>query len=266
MNRDHDVASATRVIDEVSHLTGLRSFNIDLIFGRPSQTTSAWIAELHEVFLRFPKVPHVSLYELTVEKGTPLYKEVRQGRVSLPTEEERATMYQETVQFLASLGLTRYEVSNFSREEKHRGRHNTCYWLGGQFLGVGPGAHGRYFLDGIRHASIQAPAPQQWMSAVERSGHGTRILKPQGTYDVVSERLVTSLRTIWGFKAKDDTNISLRDLVHDEGACASFVKDGLLHVTDERLSLSDEGLMLADYISPFLLSRLKDQLEERRIY
>ena len=159
-------------------------------------------------------------------------------------------------------------MSNFSREEHHRGRHNTCYWLGGQFLGVGPGAHGRYFLGGVRHASVQTPVPQHWMSAVERHGHGTRILKPQDTYDVVSERLVTSLRTVWGFKVEEDEtpSFSLKKLVQDE--CAGFVDDGLLCVSDgdKRLSLSEDGLMLAVYITPFLLSRLKDQLDERRIY
>ena len=86
---------------------------------------------------KYPTLPHVSLYELTVERGTPLEKDVRKGRIIMPSEETRACLYEDTVEVLKEYGFQRYEVSNFSKGEEHRGRHNSRYWQGGNYLGLG---------------------------------------------------------------------------------------------------------------------------------
>ena len=126
MNRDHDAASAIRLIDQVSRLD-LRSISIDLIFGRPDQSPESWEDELTSLFSLFPFIPHVSLYELTVEKGTALDKDVRRGKVNMPSEELRASLYQLTRKVLFKHGLSRYEISNFAKSENHRGQHNSRY-------------------------------------------------------------------------------------------------------------------------------------------
>ena len=100
---------------------------------RPKQ----WRDELHYVFNQFPSIPHTSLYELTVEKGTPLEKDVRKGLIEMPSEEMKSNLYEDTVDILKNHGFQRYEISNFSRAEEHRGRHNSRYWQGGNFLGLG---------------------------------------------------------------------------------------------------------------------------------
>ena len=79
----------------------------------------------------------MSLYELTVEKGTPLERDVKNGRIIMPTEELKANLYEDTVDILKAHGFQRYEVSNFCKGEEHRGRHNSNYWKGGNFLGLG---------------------------------------------------------------------------------------------------------------------------------
>ena len=123
MNRDHDMTSAFRILETMPSLD-LRSFSVDLIFCRPQQTSSEWRRELKGFFRQFPDLPHVSLYELTVEKGTPLDKQARRGELDLPTEAERADLYEATVEILAEHGLHRYEISNFSRTSHDRGQHN----------------------------------------------------------------------------------------------------------------------------------------------
>ena len=96
-----------------------------------------WTAELSSVFHRFPTIPHLSLYELTVEKGTPLENDVKKGLIEMPSEDLKSNLYEDTVEILKTHGFQRYEISNFSKGEEHRGRHNSHYWKGGNFLGLG---------------------------------------------------------------------------------------------------------------------------------
>ena len=136
-----------------------------------------------------------------------------------------------------------FEIPNFN---------TYLFWL------VGPGAHGRYHIDGIRHATVQRPWPQQWMKEVEQNGHGTAKCEKQNDYDVLAELVATTLRTIWGFEASW-VNVDLRSLICDDAALTSFLEDGQLVVDENGLRLSDRGLLMADYIIPFVLSSLERQ-------
>ena len=106
-----------------------------MILARPEQTVDNWKEELQQVFQKFPWIPHVSLYELTVEKGTQLWKDVKNGLINVPNEDEKAELYSLTIEELAKYGCHRYEISNFAQSEKHQGKHNSNYWLGGNYLG-----------------------------------------------------------------------------------------------------------------------------------
>mgnify|MGYP001163026084 FL=1 len=106
-----------------------------MIFARPEQTVDNWKEELQQVFQKFPWIPHVSLYELTVEKGTQLWKDVKNGLIKVPNEDEKAELYSLTIEELAKHGCHRYEISNFAQSDKHQGTHNSNYWLGGNYLG-----------------------------------------------------------------------------------------------------------------------------------
>jgi len=266
MNRDHDVETAQKFLEYISCdlQPRLRSFTIDLMFGRPNQRQKQWTDELRSALQKYPTLPHVSLYELTVERGTPLEKDVRKGRIILPSEETRACLYEDTVEVLKEYGFQRYEISNFSKGEEHRGRHNSRYWQGGNYLGLGPGAHGRYHINGIRHATIQRPSPQQWMKEVEQKGHGTAKREKQTNFDVLTELIATSLRTIWGLESHAWTSLvgqpSLHSLICDNDILASFKEDGQLLVDENGIRLSERGLLMADYITPYVLSSLKRQL------
>lgn len=158
MNRDHDVASATQILDLVGRLK-LSSFSIDLMFARPNQGLTAWMTELEFVQSRFPSLPHISLYELTVEKSTPLQADVKSKRIQLPSEQEKADLYLATLEGLAKAGYECYEVSNFAIKNEHRGLHNCRYWQGGSFIGLGPGAHGRYMIEGTAKKILFSTSP-----------------------------------------------------------------------------------------------------------
>lgn len=129
---------------------------------------------------------------------------------------------------------------------------------------LGPGAHGRYHINGIRHATIQRPSPQQWMKEVEQKGHGTAKREKQTNFDVLTELIATSLRTIWGLESHAWTSLvgqpSLHSLICDNDILASFKEDGQLLVDENGIRLSERGLLMADYIIPFVLSSLKRQL------
>ena len=166
--------------------------SLDLMFGRPSQTPASWAAELKQVVEL--GVRHVSIYELTVKKGTPLARSVQQGTVSLPNEDTLHELYEFARVYLASHGLAQYEVSNFARPGAES-RHNRAYWLGDDYLGIGPGAHARFTMPrlGIRVQRVQIPSANEWMKQVERKGHGTRTHSVLDVAGRLPETLVSAL-------------------------------------------------------------------------
>ena len=139
LNRNHNVVQIWKSLEE-SHKVFPRSTSADLIFGRPWQSSDNFLSELRQ--LSSAGLAHVSLYQLTVERGTRLHRQVASGRVQLPGEEEMADMYSGALATLAAAGLARYEVSNFSVAGAEC-LHNLGYWSGRQYLGLGPGAHSR---------------------------------------------------------------------------------------------------------------------------
>nr|XP_054773798.1 radical S-adenosyl methionine domain-containing protein 1, mitochondrial-like [Lytechinus pictus] len=141
LGREHTVDQSLTCIQEARTLFPDR-LSIDIIFGRPSQTLNSWKAELDHIL----KVcdSHISLYQLTLEPGTLLYKLDQQGVLPMPDADVMADMYENAVERLAISGFRRYEVSNFARDVEAESTHNKAYWEGKQYIGVGPGAHGRF--------------------------------------------------------------------------------------------------------------------------
>ncbi len=283
MNRDHDVTKAISSLEAASDALAsglLKSFSADLIFGRPNQTLSNWEKELDRLLEVFPGLPHVALYDLMVERGTPLWKEVNQhgSQINMPSEELRSEMYEMAVEKLASHGLVQYEVSNFAKSPAHQCQHNLWYWSGGDYLGVGPGAHGRYLLADInevnktgRFATVQAPLPKTWMESVEKSGHGTVKETQQSVADVLGEVIVLSLRKTSGLTNDAWTTICERygdlDLARKrvdfltEGCADQFVKSGHLCVDDHGLRFTWDGFKISDHILPYLIRNLLTHFE-----
>ncbi len=147
------------------------SFSFDLIYARPGQTTESWTSELQEALTLAGD--HLSLYQLTIEKGTPFYAEERAGEFVLPEEDSAAALFDITQEICDQQGMPAYEISNHARPGSEC-RHNITYWEGGDYVGAGPGAHGRLTINHKVYATEQIPGPENWLKAVEESGHATR--------------------------------------------------------------------------------------------
>ncbi len=167
LGRQHSVAEALDAL-ALAAATFPR-FSFDLIYARPGGSPAAWRQELRRA-LDFDS-EHLSLYQLTLEEGTRFHAAARRGELSLPEEEEQAALYQLTQEETAAAGLPAYEISNHARPGC-RSRHNLTYWLYGDYLGIGPGAHSRLMLNGERWAQRQHRAPEVWLQRTEAQGHG----------------------------------------------------------------------------------------------
>ncbi|WP_137389108.1 radical SAM family heme chaperone HemW [Rhodoligotrophos defluvii] len=167
LGREHTVEEALAALDLAQCTFGRVSF--DLIYARPGQTAEAWRGELARALGR--RTEHLSLYQLTIEPGTPFAARHKRGTLIIPEDEAALELYEMTQALCSAAGLPAYEVSNHARPGAES-RHNLTYWRYGEYVGVGPGAHGRLVLGDGRHALQAIRAPAAWLAAVRRDGHG----------------------------------------------------------------------------------------------
>jgi oxygen-independent coproporphyrinogen-3 oxidase len=193
LGRRHDVGEALAAMELARRHFPRWSF--DLIYARPGQTVAAWEAELDRALELAGE--HLSVYQLTIEANTVFEGAHRRGEFALPPEETAEALYEFTQERLAAAGLPAYEISNHARPGAEC-RHNLVYWQGGDYLGMGPGAHGRLTLEGQRFATRQHRAPEAWLAQVEAAGHATRERKLLGLGDRREELLMMGLRLAEG--------------------------------------------------------------------
>ena len=169
--------------------------SFDLIYARPGQSVAAWRAELREALAYASG--HLSAYQLTIEPGTPFHAAFVRGALAVPDEDLAAALYETTQDVLAAAGLPAYEISHHARPGAEC-RHNLTYWRCGEYIGIGPGAHGRLRLGGRRVATEQRRAPESWLAAVEAKGHATRARTALGPDERRDEMLMMGLRLTEG--------------------------------------------------------------------
>ncbi|GFR62128.1 radical S-adenosyl methionine domain-containing protein 1, mitochondrial [Elysia marginata] len=234
--------------------------SLDLIFGWPGQTMDMWVEELKQILHVCDK--HLSLYQLTVEKGTQLYTQVKSGELHVASPDLSEDMYLHAVQFLERNGFERYEISNFAKEEQYC-IHNISYWNGGEYIGVGPGAHGRFMPVGKseREARVQTLSPDAWMKEVEMRGHGTRSVLSLSPHERLEELLVVGLRTKWGIPHQTwselQPQLSLTSLTQSP-VLQQYFESGLLELRSRGLRASKKGMNVIDTIIVSLLDVLNE--------
>ncbi len=167
LGRLHSVDEAKVAISLAREIFPRLSF--DLIYARPDQSVESWRDELRQAVDL--AADHLSLYQLTIEEGTQFYNLWKAGKLVTPDPEHSAVLYQETQEITAELGLPAYEISNHAVAGAES-QHNLVYWRYGQYVGVGPGAHGRFVENGTRSVTITEKHPETWLERVERDGHG----------------------------------------------------------------------------------------------
>jgi putative oxygen-independent coproporphyrinogen III oxidase len=167
LGRLHNVEDALKAVKLARDIFPRMSF--DLIYARPGQQEQDWINELNEAISY--AVDHLSLYQLTIEEGTPFYGLHKNGKIVLPSQEDSARLYEITQDVTSAAGMPAYEVSNHSVPGAES-RHNLTYWRYGDYAGIGPGAHGRLTSGGRKYATSTERNPEAWLEAVRAQGHG----------------------------------------------------------------------------------------------
>ncbi len=193
LGRGHDMAEALAAIEQARR--HFDRFSFDLIYGRPEQTPGAWLDELRQAVALARD--HLSVYQLTIEPGTAFATAAARGDFALPDDDLAGALYEATQTALDRAGLAAYEVSNHARPGGEC-RHNLTYWRYGDYVGIGPGAHGRIPVGGIKHATRQLRAPETWLAAVEAGGHGRQETVELAPGDQGQEMLMMGLRLAEG--------------------------------------------------------------------
>jgi putative oxygen-independent coproporphyrinogen III oxidase len=194
LGRVHTAAEGQRAIDVAAQVFDRYSF--DLIYARPGQTAAAWESELRQALAIAGD--HLSLYQLTIEPQTPFFTAHARGDFAVPGEDAAAELYTLTDDIMNSAGLPAYEISNYARPGQES-RHNLTYWRYGDYVGVGPGAHGRVTVDGVKYATRGHRAPEVWMERVSANGHGMHPFTVVPMDDRGVESVMMGLRLASGF-------------------------------------------------------------------
>ena len=252
MNRAHNAAEAEDCIKR-SQDSGFENLSIDLIYGYPLLTDSKWLSNLRKA-IEF-QTPHVSAYSLTVEPKTALASAIKKGQQPPVNDEQSAAQFITLIDQLKSGGFEHYEISNFSQPGKYA-IHNTNYWRGIPYLGIGPSAHG---FDGhIRYLNLANNALYLQHLQQSKLAETVEVLDE---YDRFNEYIMTSLRTMWG---TDLTKIAADFGAHFLGdtlkAVKPFIEKQWLLNRDEHLILTQEGKLFADYIASELFLIKDDHL------
>ena len=238
LGRQHSATEALGAIELAARQFDRYSF--DLIYARPGQTEASWAAELDRA-LSFA-AGHLSVYQLTIEQGTQFATLHARGAFTLPDDELAGALYELTQAHLAAAGLPAYEISNHARPGE-ASRHNLTYWRYGDYVGVGPGAHGRLTRDGVKIATRQAKAPETWLAQVERDGHGTQETEAIDAEARAEELLMMGLRLAEGIprgRFRDELGLAPEDVL-DPVALGHLTEGGFVTLDAERLVATAAG-------------------------
>lgn len=254
LGRGHSSSEARRAIALAQQHFPRYSF--DLIYARPNQTVAAWEAELGEALVMANG--HLSLYQLTIEENTAFHHAYAMGQFALPDEEPAEALYRRTEELMTQRGLRAYEVSNYATPGQES-RHNLAYWQGMDYIGIGPGAHGRLTLsDGTRRriATQTRKSPERWLEAVEREGHGIELWHDIPHAEEAQERLMMGLRLTSGIDYagfETQTGFDLRRHINPK-ALALYTRHGLLENSGTHLRTTLQGRLVLNRLTAELLA------------
>jgi oxygen-independent coproporphyrinogen-3 oxidase len=240
LGRNHDAAQAVRAAEKAR--AAFPRLSLDLIYARPGQTPAAWAAELRAAVALGAE--HLSPYQLTIEAGTAFDRAVRHGRFSAPDPETGAALFDTTQDVLAAAGFEAYEVSNHARGEAARSRHNLVYWRGWDYVGAGPGAHGRLTIGGERQATYAAAKPADYIARVAETGTGVASRTALSPREVAEERVLSGLRIPEGVGLAE---VAALQIAPDR--IADLVDLGLLADDPMRLRATPAGRLVLDRLT-----------------
>lgn len=243
LGREHSVVEALKAVELAASIFPRYSF--DMIYALPGQSVADWQAELREAL---PYVgTHMSLYQLTIEERTAFWHAYHVDKnFAMPVEDLAADLYEATQEMMEARGLPAYEISNHARPG-FESQHNLSYWLGREYMGIGPGAHGRLCIEEQWQATNTLKSPERWLEMVQTQGHGLEecvVLAPQQRLE---EQIMMRLRLT------DAIPRSLLKTKAQQQMLAVFARQGLIILAPGHFSLTRQGMLLQQYLVGELL-------------
>jgi oxygen-independent coproporphyrinogen-3 oxidase len=246
LGRVHSVAEALQAFDIAKQSVDRVSF--DLIYARQDQTLRAWREELEQAVDL--AVDHMSLYQLTIENGTAFGDRYNAGKLrGLPPDDLAADMYDATQEICEAAGLEAYEVSNHARPGAES-RHNMIYWRYGDYVGIGPGAHGRVTINGQRYATETWLQPDRWLQEAE-TGHAESVRTPLSGSEQAGEYLLMGLRVSDGIDMTRYANIA--GAPPDAATVQHLTDIGMVEQRESRLAATPSGRRVLNSVISELL-------------
>ena len=245
LNRRHNREQALLAVD-LCKKNGLENISVDLIYGLPGQTLEEWKQNLDTVI--HLNIPHISAYHLIYEEGTALYKLKEAGKITPVDEDLSVALFTSLIDQLTANGYLHYEISNFARPSM-LSRHNSSYWIGKKYLGIGPSAHS---YNGQNRQWNISSLPG-YLQAIDKGVPDIEIenLDINTRYN---DFIITGLRTMWGIKFNEIQQQFGKDkLIYCQKQAAPYLKQGLLIEKDDTLTLSRNGIFISDSIMSDLL-------------
>lgn len=251
LGREHSVSEALKAIELARE--SFRNISFDLIYALPGQEISDWRSDLETALTLAGD--HLSLYQLTIEPNTGFAGAVRRGEFSMPAEENAEELFEVTQSVCTAAGRPAYEISNHARPG-YECRHNLTYWRYGEYIGVGPGAHGRLLQDGVRTAFQQKKRPEIWLETVETEGHGSEIAEPlTHRLECAEELLLMGLRLdegVWFENFSAAIGVPMSDFLKRD-RLDQLIEAGLMQMDEQRLRATDRGRLVLNSLLPEIL-------------
>lgn len=242
LGRQHSAEEALQAIQIASATFDRYSF--DLIYARPEQNVTEWEQELTQA-LQYAD-GHLSLYQLTIEPGTAFHTMYQRKDFEIPDEDEGGSLYEITQEILEQHGLPAYEVSNHARVGEES-RHNMTYWRYGDYIGIGPGAHGRVIIGGQKQATRAHRAPDIWMNRVHENGHGAH------PFEAINDTQFFEEKMMMGLRLREGVPIDGYGGRFDLSRIQALEEEGLVIFQNKTLQPTIKGLQRLNGILNYLL-------------
>lgn len=247
LGREHSAKEAIGTIEIAAKI--FDNFSFDLIYARPKQSLESWSQELERAISFGTK--HLSLYQLTIEKGTKFYSQFQRKEFEMPSEDLAADFYDLTNEISAKAGFELYEISNYS-QKNFECRHNLVYWQGGDYLGIGAGAHSRIYLQGesCRSLIIMLSEPNSWLKKVEDFGAGIQKLEKISQEELLEELILSGLRLSKGINNSvfwRHFNKNISD-IFDGLKLQNLEKQGLIVLSSDEIKIPANSRLLTNAI------------------
>lgn len=251
LGRQHSAEEAISAIEMCKKY--FEKFSVDFIYGVPNQTLEMWYDELHRIIQLGAK--HLSLYSLTIEKGTEFFIKQQKKEMSFYDSEKIGLFYEKTNEILKKNNFIQYEISNYATNEEHFSKHNLMYWKIKDYIGIGAGAHGRITdKDNIRWETMTYHGPSKWLESLNNSNSAMQKIERIDKKSQILEILMMSLRTIYGIDLIDIKNRFNIDLLNEFNVkkLEELKSNNLLDYNDSYVILTDNGRAVLNSVVGYL--------------